>query len=89
MGEDKAIDRPALAKFAQAASCMGIAIRDFSLLEEWFLRIAVQITTGLAGVRYSLGNLSWTELQRVRSLTHTPIDLMLVIDRSGSMFKQA
>lgn len=89
VGRDKSIDTPALNRFAQAANCPAIAIKDFSLLEEMFLKIAVQLTTGLTGVRHSLGNLSWTELQRVRNLTHVPVDLMLVIDRSGSMYKQA
>jgi Mg-chelatase subunit ChlD len=88
-GTDSAIDKPALLRFAQAAKCSVFAIKEFSQLEDLFLKIAVQLTTGLSGVRYSMGNLSWTELQRVRSLTHVPVDLMLVIDRSGSMYKEA
>jgi hypothetical protein len=86
VGEDKNINRPALEKFALAARCPAIAIKDFTLLEDMLLRIALQITTGLTGVRYSLGSLSWTELQRVRNLVHVPLDLMVTIDRSGSMY---
>jgi hypothetical protein len=86
VGEDKQIDKQALEKFAIASNCVAIAIKDFSLLGEMFLSIAVQITSGLAGVRYSAGNLSWTELERMRHVVHVPIDLALVIDRSGSMY---
>jgi len=86
VGEDKNIDKPALAKFGLAADCPAIVIKDFTLLENMLLRIALQVTSGLAGVRYSLGSLSWTELQRVRNLVHVPFDLMLTIDRSGSMY---
>jgi len=86
VGEERAIDRPALDKFASASGGSLFAIRDFSLLEELFLRIALRITTGLTPVRSTLGNLSWTELRRVRSLSHVPVDLMLVLDRSGSMY---
>ena len=86
VGEDKNIDRPALDKFGLAADCPAIVIKDFTLLEHMLLRIALQVTSGLFGVRYSLGSLSWTELQRVRNLVHVPFDLMLTIDRSGSMY---
>jgi Mg-chelatase subunit ChlD len=86
VGEDKAIDRAALDTFARAAGGSSFAIRDFSLLEALFQTIALRITTGLTPVHYTLGNLSWTEVQRVRNLSHGPVDLMLVLDRSGSMY---
>ncbi len=86
VGEDKNIDRRALEKFAAAANCPAIAIKDFRQLEGMLLNIALQVTSGLTGVRYSLGGLTWTELQRVRHLVHVPFDLMLTIDRSGSMY---
>jgi hypothetical protein len=89
VGENEAIDKPALLNFAQAAQCPAVTIKDFTFLEEMFLKIAFQFTTALTGVRYSLGNLSWTELQRVRNLTRFPVDMLFLIDRSASMFERA
>ena len=66
-----------------------MTLDGFALLEEMFLRIAVQVSTRLAGMRYSLGNLSWNEVHKIRNLCHVPIEWMLLLDRSGSMWQDA
>jgi hypothetical protein len=88
VGSDRHIDRAALHRLAQAANCTAVTLDDFTRLEEMLLCIAYRVSTRLAGVRYSLGNVSWDGLREIRSLSTVPLDWMVLLDRSGSMFNQ-
>ncbi|HEU5383171.1 MAG TPA: vWA domain-containing protein [Ktedonobacteraceae bacterium] len=81
VGED--IDRVALTKLADVGRFPAMTIEAFPLLEKQFLRIAVEVSSQVVGVRPA--GESWEEVGRIRRLALTPIDYAFLIDRSGTM----
>ncbi|HWQ15046.1 MAG TPA: vWA domain-containing protein, partial [Roseiflexaceae bacterium] len=85
VGEGREIDASALATIGRMGGFPATTIAAFSLLEELFVQIALQVTEQLVGQQVRVGNLSWAEIARVRQVAHVPLDYAFLIDRSTSM----
>ncbi len=85
VGEGNMIDKNALATMGNYGNFIAMTIAAFPLLEMVFLRIALQVTTQIAGYQVNVGNLSWGEVARIRQVSHVAFDYAFLIDRSGSM----
>ena len=85
VGEGNQIDANALATMGDYGNFIAMTIGAFPLLEYLFIRIALQVSEQLTGVRVNYGNMSWTEVSRVRQVSNVPFDYAFLIDRSGSM----
>jgi len=88
VGEGKQIDGNALATLGNYGNFIAMTIGAFPLLEMLFIRIALQVSEQLTGVQVNYGNMSWTEVSRVRQVSNVPFDYAFLIDRSGSMSEQ-
>jgi hypothetical protein len=62
-----------------------VTIAAFPLLEQMFLRIALQVSSQLVGRTFDFAGLTWAQVQEIRKLVQVPIDYAFLIDRSGSM----
>jgi hypothetical protein len=85
VGEGNQIDKNALATMGNYGNFLAMTIAAFPLLEMLFIRIALQVSEQLEGIRVNYGNLSWTEVSRIRQVSRIPFDYAFLIDRSGSM----
>lgn len=85
VGEGNEIDRNALATMANNGGFKAVTLGAFQELQMLFLAIALQVSNQISGVRYSVGNMSWTEVRRIRQLNRVAIDYAFLLDRSGSM----
>lgn len=88
VGEGRLIDSNALATLGNYGNFLAITIAAFELLERVFIEIALQFSEKLEGIHVNYGNLSWTEVSRVRQVSLIPFDYAFLIDRSGSMSEQ-
>lgn len=85
VGKGDQIDGKSLVTFGNTGGFPAIAIDAFPLLEEVFLRIALQVSTSLVGRRIDIGRLSWAEVAKYYQISQIPIDYAFLIDCSGSM----
>jgi hypothetical protein len=85
VGEGQQIDANALVTLGNYGNFPAMTIDAFPLLEELFIEIALQVSEQLEGIQVNYGNLSWTEVARIREISSIPFDYAFLIDRSGSM----
>jgi len=85
VGEDNEIDKKSLGTMGYYGNFPAMTIEAFPLLERLFIEIALQVSEKLEGIQINYGNLSWTEVSRVRQISTIPFDYAFLIDRSGSM----
>lgn len=85
VGEGRQIDSNALATLGNYGNFLAMTIDAFPLLEALFIEIALQVSEQLEGIQVNYGNLSWTEVARIREISSIPFDYAFLIDRSGSM----
>lgn len=85
VGDGQNIDTNALATIGEVGRFPAVTIAAFPLLEQMFLRIALQVSSQLVGRRIDFGGLTWAQVQEIRQLVQVPIDYGFLIDRSGSM----
>jgi hypothetical protein len=85
VGEGNQIDKNALGTLGHYGNFIAMTIEAFPLLEMLFIRIALQVSERLEGIRVNYGNISWAEVSRIRQISNIPFDYAFLIDRSGSM----
>lgn len=85
VGEGQQIDANALVTLGNYGNFLAMTIDAFPLLEALFIEIALQVSEQLEGIQVNYGNLSWTEVARIREISSIPFDYAFLIDRSGSM----
>jgi hypothetical protein len=85
VGEGRQIDANALTTLGNYGNFLAMTIDAFPLLEVLFIEIALQVSEQLEGIQVNYGNLSWTEVARIREISSIPFDYAFLIDRSGSM----
>ncbi len=85
VGEGNQIDKKALATLGNSGNFLAMTIEAFPLLEMLFMRIALDVSERIEGIRVNYENISWTEVSRVRQVSNIPFDYAFLLDRSGSM----
>jgi hypothetical protein len=86
VGSGNQINEEALATIGAYGEFPAVAIDSFSMLEGLYKSIAEQVTSQIcAGDTYRVGRLTWTEIAEVRRRVAIPIDILFLLDRSGSM----
>lgn len=85
VGDGQQIDAQSLAIIGQVGRFPAVTIAAFPLLEQMFLRIALQVSSQLVGRTFDFAGLTWAQVQEIRKLVQVPIDYAFLIDRSGSM----
>ncbi len=89
VGAGHQINERGLATIASYGGFPAVAIDSFQLLEALFVDLAVQMTSQLyGGPTFRMGNQTWTEIAEVRRRIEIPIDVLILMDRSGSMKEQ-
>ncbi len=86
VGSGDQINEEALATIGAYGEFPAVAIDSFSMLEGLYKSIAEQVTSRICtGGTYRAGRLTWTEIAEVRKRVAVPIDILFLLDRSGSM----
>jgi tetratricopeptide (TPR) repeat protein len=85
VGTGNQIDVNALSAIGNYSGIPAITIDKFPVLEQVFVEIALQVTSRYEGRNYRMGNLTWQQVDEIRSLSHIAIDYGFLLDRSGSM----
>jgi tetratricopeptide (TPR) repeat protein len=85
IGDSKTIDANALAIIGQQGGFPAVTLAAFPLLEEIFMRIAVQVSSELVGQQFNYAGMTWQTVQEIRRRSAVAIDYAFLIDRSGSM----
>jgi hypothetical protein len=86
VGSGRQINEQALATIGEYGGFPAVAIDSFSMLEGLYKSIAEQVTAQFyGGGVYQAGGRTWAQIAEVRKRVAVPIDVMFLIDRSGSM----
>ncbi len=85
VGSGQEIDERALGILGDAGGFLAMRIGAFPLLEMFFLRIAVQVSSNIAGIRVREGNMTWEVARQILEVSRVPFDYAFLIDRSGTM----
>jgi hypothetical protein len=87
VGRPEQVDVPALRQLGDAGHFPVIRIEGMALLEEAFVRVAIQIIERTEGRVIGDGQAAWAELSRIRQAVQIPFDYAFLIDCSGSMIQ--
>lgn len=86
VGSGGQINEGALATIGAYGEFPAVAIDGFSMLEGLYKSIAEQVTSQFySGGVYQAGNRTWAQIAEVRRRVAVPIDVLFLLDRSGSM----
>lgn len=85
VGSGKQINEEALVTIGTYGEFPAVAVDSFSMLEGLYKSIAEQVTSQFYGGVYLEGGQSWAKIAEVRERVEVPIDVMFLMDRSGSM----
>ena len=86
VGSGGQINEEALATIGAYGEFPAVAIDSFSMLEGLYKSIAEQVTSQFyGGGVYQAGGRTWAQIAEVRKRVAVPIDVLFLLDRSGSM----